>query len=897
MKNPASFFRKFGLPILAFLASFLLFKIALAAGDVNVGIAPVDSSIILSNSSPIVIIGRIIQVLLGLLSVIAISIVIYAGYLWMTSMGSEDKIKEAQRLLKNATIGIIIILSAWGIVLFVLSKLVGVTTGNISSDQTTNNFKNLSLGALGSCSVETVYPQPGSKEVARNTSILITVKEPLQLDTVCINKNTKAACACDNTSNCNLINPKNIQIYKTSDGNSCVSGNCSTNVSDVEVSVPTGNKTLVLRPLSYLGNSSGNVEYGVHLTNDIKKNGGQALFSTCSSDFLEWIFETSSNLDLEPPQVLASGIFPPVDSAADTISSNSVAKAAQAQIVVTGCPQTYLPARLISVQKTGNSSDAAVTVDPNYSGAITNFTIDLSESVNKMRLFSGSNLLGASDVVNNQATFTGYFTVSITKATQGDSWNVVVSPAQAAENLSVGSNSYIFVSTKTNSGNEILVPSSCSPAEMAANISIALSGNSDVVTTASGGTLTLFAKTAGVAGNSLTLSSNGQGLFLQKFAGGAEKSDTYTIVGLQDKPMNSIIQVNFNEAVNPMTLSGSADEVKSYIQLVNANKVARTSGQACSLNSDCLSYNCQASACVGNYVGGKFVLSNVYKTLEFISDKECGVNSCGEIMYCLPASSHLSLKINAATLKACSTSSDCQAFAPYSTCTSGICRDTANNVNYPMADTLNLNGVVDLAFNSLDGNRDKKADGPVLTVYPYFVEGEANLDKRDGFEFSFFISNQINSTPPTISLTSPRLLETGVRVTNPVVIDFNDLMMNSTLRTGSADINNGLVNANHKLLNLRSSSNNPLGYWIESDNKERGVPNGEPDYTSSRIMHSDFFESVTYVSQIGSGVKNIYQNCFKPSVGPACLSLSESNPSCCFGSPTNALDSNGNCVN
>ena len=266
-------------------------------------------------------------------------------------------------------------------------------------------------------------------------------------------------------------------------------------------------------------------------------------------------------------------------------------------------------------------------------------------------------------------------------------------------------------------------------------------------------------------------------------------------------------------------------------------------------------------------------------------------------MYCLPASSHLSLKINAATLKPCSSSTDCQAFTPYSTCTSGICRDTVNNINYPMADALNLNGVVDLAFNSLDGNRDKKADGPVLTVYPYFVEGEANLDKRDGYEFSFFISDQIDSTPPTISLTSPRLLEAGVVLTNPVVIDFNDLMMSSTLKTGSVDINNGLVNANHKLLNLRSSSNNPLGYWIESDNKERGVPDGQPDYTSSRIMHSDFFESVTYISQIGSGVKNIYQNCFKPSVGPACLNLSETNPSCCFGSPTNALGTDGNCVN
>lgn len=98
------------------------------------------------------------------------------------------------------------------------------------------------------------------------------------------------------------------------------------------------------------------------------------------------------------------------------------------------------------------------------------------------------------------------------------------------------------------------------------------------------------------------------------------------------------------------------------------------------------------------------------------------------------------------------------------------------------------------------------------------------------------------------------------------------------------------------MINLRSSVNQPLGYWLKNENKELGNPDGQPDYTSLRIEHTDFFESITYITQIGSGVKNIYQNCFKPSIGPACLSLSEDNPSCCFGSETNILDAAGNCV-
>jgi len=892
IKSLNSFLKKFGLPLLVFLASFLLVKAGLAAGNVDVGLNQVNNNINLGSTSPITVVLKIIQVVLGLLSLISVVLIMYAGFLWTTSNGSEEKITTAKRIIRNAVVGVIIILSAWGITYFILNKLVGVTgSGNSSGTMKTAGVVNLSLGTLGSCSIESVYPTPDSKDVPRNASILVTAKEPLELDTICVNKDTKSPCTCDNTAACNRINPANIQIYKTADGN-----NLTTNLNDVEVSVPPGNKTLVLKPLSYLGNSSGNVEYAVHLTNNLKKFGGETLFSTCSSDFLEWKFETNSKLDLTPPQVSLGDVFPPVDSAADVAKVNFEAKAAQANIVVTDCPRTYLSASIASVTKVvGSSADAEVTASSNYSGSVTDFNIQVTGG--KMQLFSGSSLLGSSNITNNQANFDGYFSVKLAATNEGNSWDVVVKPVTPAETLSVGSSSYIFVSTKSGGGNEILVPASCSPANMAANIELMLSGNSEVDVTSSGGTLTLFSKATGVSGNSLTLSSNGRGLALTKFSGGAEKSDSYEIKGLQDKPMNSVIQVNFNKAMNPMVLSGTADEVKSYVRLVNANLAAKNNGEACGSNGDCLSYNCQAAVCVGSYVSGKFSLNNSYKTLEFTSDKECGVNSCGETMYCLPAGSHLALRINASKLKNCNSSADCQSLAPYSDCVANVCRDIAKNINYPTADPLKLDGAVDLAFNSLDGNRDGKADGPVSTVYPYFIEGGSDLTKRDGFEFSFFISNKINSEPPTISNASPSLEASGVLVASPVKIDFNQLMMMSTLRTGSLTMNNSVTNTEHKLVNLYSSISSPLGYWIESENKEIGTPDGEPDYTSLKILHSDFFESVTYISQIGSGVKNIYQNCFKPSVGPSCVNVSESNPSCCFGTGTNSLDANGNCVN
>lgn len=895
-KSLTPFLKKIGPPFLVFLAIFLLANTGLAAEINDLGIDKVEGNINLGSNTPIQIIVKIIQIFLGFLALLTVIIIIYGGFLWTTSGGNEEKISRAKKLLKNAVIGILIILSSWGIASYILKTLIGATSGG-SSTGTSNgsNSQNLSLGTIGSCSIETVYPAPGTKDVNRNSNVLVTTKEPIQLDTVCLNKNTKNPCACDNTDACNLLNSKNIQIYKTNEGNSCVSDNCVNNVTNVEVSVPSGNKTLILKPLSYLGDSNGNVEYAVRLTNNLKKFGGESLFQTCSSDFLEWTFETNNKLDLVPPQVLSGSLFPPVDNLADVFNIQVGSKTAKAQIAVTGCPKVYTPAKKISITKIGPSVNADFEVEPNYSGVITNFKITFSNG--KLQLFSGPNLLGASDVVDNKAVFDGYFTITFSDTpSNGHSWDLVVAPAFAAQTLTVGSNTYIFVNTKSGNRNEILVPAVCSLANMAINIEYALSGDSSVIASSNNGTVvTMFAKETGEAGNSITLSSNGNGLIITGFSGGAEKSESYSISGLKDKPMNSVIQLTFNEPMNPMVLSGTADELKAYVRLVNAKANAKANGEACGTNADCLSYDCQAAICVGNYVSGKFSLSNNYRTLEFISNKECGVNSCGETMYCLPAGSNLALRINAATLKTCSSPADCQ--SPYSDCVTGVCRDVAKNTNFPLADSLKLDGVVDLSFNSLDGNRDNRADGPVTTVYPYFIEGDGDLNKRDGFQFSFWINNQVNLTPPTISLASPYLEETGVNLASPVAINFNDLMMNNTLRTGSLTMNNGLNSTEHKLINLRSSVNKPLGYWISSENKEQGTPDGEPDFTAVKVLHSDFFESVTYISQIGSGVKNIYQNCFKPSIGPACVNLSEANPSCCFGTGTNSLNSDGSCIN
>jgi hypothetical protein len=904
MKNLTSFLKRFGLPFLVILAFFLFFKEAYAASETGVGITQIDSSIGIGSSSPLTIAVRVLQVALSFLGIIALGIIIYAGFLWMTSGGNENKIDDAKKLLRNGVIGLIIILSAWGITTYVLRTLLDVTgSGSNGTAAVSNtNLNNLSLGAVGSCSVESFYPTEGKTEVPRNTSILVTFKEAIKPDSVCVSKTSGAACAC-NSGDCSLINPENIEIYKTAEGNSCSNSVCdkpNNNLTNASVSISTDGKSIIIKPTEYMGSSNGNVEYAIRLTSGLQKLGGESIFKTCSADYFEWKFETNNKLDLEAPQVLSGGVFPPVDGQSDLTNVTANASFASAQISVVSCPKTYAAAKLVSVTPIGLSPVASLEMDKSYAGSIKDFTFDVVPNKDKLRLYSGSNLLGTADIVNNQATFPGYFTISLNSSfVAGNSWEAIIEPAQAADNLTVASITYVFVKQKSDAGNGIEVPTSCTASDMALNMQLALSGNPDIDVSRTGGTLNLKPKVAGASGNNFILSSNSQGLSLKPFAGGADKTTTYAIRDKKDKPMNSVIQINFNEAMNPSFLVGTADEVKNYIQVKNSNTNALASGAVCTVNDDCASYDCQAGRCVGNYVSGKFSLSSDYDTLEFISNKECGVNSCGEKMYCLPASSHLAVRIKAATLNQCASKDTCLPFAPYSECVAWeggkVCRDISRNVNYPLANTLNPDGITDLAFNSLDGNRDNRADGQVNAIYPYFVEGDANLNKRDGYEFSFYISNQINSTPPTISILKPGSFANNITAKDPVIIDFNDLMMNDSLRTGSIKTDNGGTVVEHKLMNLKNLADKPLGYWVEAQNKEIGVPDGEPDATTAIIGHSDFFESITYLSQIGSGVKNIYQNCFKPSSGPDCTA-SDKTPSCCFGSSTSALDKDGNCV-
>lgn len=76
-------------------------------------------------------IANIIRTLLGLLGLIAVILILYAGFTWMTSGGNDEKISQARKTLISAVIGLAIILSAYAITNFVVSSLYEATTGGV----------------------------------------------------------------------------------------------------------------------------------------------------------------------------------------------------------------------------------------------------------------------------------------------------------------------------------------------------------------------------------------------------------------------------------------------------------------------------------------------------------------------------------------------------------------------------------------------------------------------------------------------------------------------------------------------------------------------------------------------------------------------------------------------
>lgn len=81
--------------------------------------------------------GSAINTVLAFTGLILLGYLLYAGFLWMTSGGEDDKAGEARTMIKNAVIGIVILSTAFAISSYVLGALNSIATAPGTTPTTT----------------------------------------------------------------------------------------------------------------------------------------------------------------------------------------------------------------------------------------------------------------------------------------------------------------------------------------------------------------------------------------------------------------------------------------------------------------------------------------------------------------------------------------------------------------------------------------------------------------------------------------------------------------------------------------------------------------------------------------------------------------------------------------
>ncbi len=74
-----------------------------------------------------------INAILGILSTVLLVIIVYAGILYLTAGGSDEKTKKAKSMLINAVIGIVIIFASYALTTFVIDRINAIDPATTTS--------------------------------------------------------------------------------------------------------------------------------------------------------------------------------------------------------------------------------------------------------------------------------------------------------------------------------------------------------------------------------------------------------------------------------------------------------------------------------------------------------------------------------------------------------------------------------------------------------------------------------------------------------------------------------------------------------------------------------------------------------------------------------------------
>jgi hypothetical protein len=87
------------------------------------GLEVIEEPLALGSKDLRLIITDVINQVIGLLGILAVLIILYAGLVWMTAGGNDEKIAKAKKITVSGLIGLVIILTSYSLANFVLNSL------------------------------------------------------------------------------------------------------------------------------------------------------------------------------------------------------------------------------------------------------------------------------------------------------------------------------------------------------------------------------------------------------------------------------------------------------------------------------------------------------------------------------------------------------------------------------------------------------------------------------------------------------------------------------------------------------------------------------------------------------------------------------------------------------
>jgi hypothetical protein len=69
------------------------------------------------------------RLMLGLLGSVTFLVFIYGGFTWLTAGGNTERVRQGRKIFEGAIVGLVIVLSSWVIINFVIAALTGTAPG------------------------------------------------------------------------------------------------------------------------------------------------------------------------------------------------------------------------------------------------------------------------------------------------------------------------------------------------------------------------------------------------------------------------------------------------------------------------------------------------------------------------------------------------------------------------------------------------------------------------------------------------------------------------------------------------------------------------------------------------------------------------------------------------